>query len=347
MINNNNNKYTAGSLYAGVGGICQGFISAGVNISWANEYDKNACVTYRANFEHSLIEKDIWKVDPNSLEKVDILVAGFPCQPFSVAGYRKGFTDERGNHFFRIIEFINALNKPKVVFLENVKNLMGHDKGKTFRIIEEAMLQNGYSFNARVLNSKDYGNVPQNRERIYIVCFKNEENGKNEYNDYFDFPEPITLTKSIKDVIQNEKVTEIFYYRDNKYMYEELQKSVTKYNTVYQWRRQYVRENKSNVCPTLTANMGTGGHNVPLILTEFGIRKFTPRECFSLQGFPDNFILPLNMSNSHLYKQAGNSVSVPVIERIAKNIVSALHKTIKKKTMDKIKNDLITYELFQ
>lgn len=324
--------YKVGSLYAGVGGICQGFINAGSKLSWANEFDKNACITYRANFNHTLYEEDIWKLDPTNLEKVDILTAGFPCQPFSVAGYRKGFNDQRGNHFYRIIDFINALDKPKVVFLENVKNLKGHDHGKTFKIIEEAMRANGYSFQAQVLNSKDYGNVPQNRERIFMVCFRNEEDGTNLYEQYFKFPEPIKLTKTISDIIEKEQVDEKYYYRDNKYMFDLLKQSITKTDTVYQWRRQYVRENKSNVCPTLTANMGTGGHNVPLILTKTGIRKLTPRECFLFQGFPEKFILPKNMGVSQLYKQSGNSVSATVIERIAVNIIFALDKKEKKKT---------------
>lgn len=321
--------FKVGSLYAGVGGICQGFINAGAELAWANEYDKSACITYRLNFKHTLYEEDIWKLNPQKIQKVDILAGGFPCQPFSVAGYRKGFNDQRGNHFFRIIEYINALDKPKVVFLENVKNLKGHDKGKTFRIIEEAMRANGYSFHAEVLNSKDYGNIPQNRERIYIVCFKNEQDGSNQYVDFFEFPKPIELTQKISDIIETEKVDERFYYRKDKYMYKELAKSIKRQDTVYQWRRLYVRENKSDVCPTLTANMGTGGHNVPLILTEYGIRKLTTRECFSFQGYPDNYKLPNNIGISQLYKQAGNSVTIPVISRIAKNIISTLNKSDK------------------
>ncbi len=319
-----------GSLYAGIGGICQGFIKAKTKLVWANEFDKNACITYRSNFKHTLYEEDIWKLDPHKLEKVDILAGGFPCQPFSVAGYRKGFNDERGNHFYRILEYINALDKPKAVFLENVKNLKSHDKGKTFRIIEEAMQANGYSFQAEVLNSKDFGNIPQNRERIYVVCFRNEKDGSNLYKDNFKFPKPIALTKTIADIIDTKKTDDRFYYKKDKYMYQELFKSMKRKDTVYQWRRLYVRENKSNVCPTLTANMGTGGHNVPLILTDYGIRKLTPRECFSFQGYPDNFVLPENMGNSQLYKQAGNSVTVPVIERIAKNIISALYRPAEK-----------------
>jgi DNA (cytosine-5)-methyltransferase 1 len=313
------NKFTIGSLYAGIGGICLGFKNAGFILSWANEYDKNACITYRLNFEHMLYEKDIMKLNPKKLEKIDILTAGFPCQPFSVAGEQKGFEDKRGNHFFRIVKFIKILN-PEVIFLENVKNLKGHDKGKTFKIIIRILTSLGYFIHYSVLNTLKYGNIPQNRERIYIVCFKNKE-----HYDRFRFPEEIELTKRLKDLIEKEKVDDKYYYDENKYMYNELIEKMVNGNSIYQWRRIYVRENKNNVCPTLTANMGTGGHNVPLIKTKHGIRKLIPEECFRFQGFPDSFILPSNIPTSQLYKQIGNSVSVPVIERIARNIFNVLN----------------------
>ncbi|HEU4496724.1 MAG TPA: DNA (cytosine-5-)-methyltransferase, partial [Flavobacterium sp.] len=233
-----------GSLYAGVGGICQGFINAGARVAWANEIDKNACATYRANFKHPIFEEDIWKLDPEKLDKVDILAAGFPCQPFSVAGYRKGFNDDRGNHFYRILDFVAALGRPKAVFLENVKNLRGHDKGRTFKFIEDAMRANGYSFDAAVLNSKEYGNVPQNRERVYIACFRNEPDGTNRYASNFKFPDALELDRTVSDIV-DESVSEAkYFYGEDKYMFAELQKKVVSRDTVYQWRRQYVRENK-------------------------------------------------------------------------------------------------------
>lgn len=309
-------KLTVGSLYAGVGGICLGFKNAGFDIAWANEYDKNACITYRHNFSHQLIEGDIMKVDISKLEKVDVLAGGFPCQPFSVAGYRKGFNDNRGNHFFRMMEFVDAM-RPKILFFENVKNLVGHDKGKTFKTIKKEILDRNYSFYAKVLNTKDYGNIPHNRERIFIIAFDNSLFSTNK-NSYI-FPEKETLTKTVLDIISKEKVEDKFYYREDKYMYKMLVEEMKRKDTVYQFRRQYVRENKSNVCPTLTANMGTGGHNVPLIKTKFGFRKLTPKECFSFQAFPEEYKLP-NIAISHLYKQAGNSVSVSVIERLANSI---------------------------
>ncbi|AIA29300.1 Type II restriction modification system cytosine-5 DNA methyltransferase [Mycoplasmopsis californica] len=313
-------NYKIASLFAGVGGIDLGFELTGkFKTVWANEYDKNARITFRKNFDPVLNEQDIRSVDTREVPDVDVLISGFPCTSFSVAGYRKGFEDEKsGDLFFETLRFIVA-KKPKVIFLENVKNLVSHDKGKTFQIIKDALEENGYKIKYQVLNAKDYGNIPQNRERIYIVGFRSEKAYHN-----FEFPFPIKLTKTIKDMFENNVSDEIFYYTEDKNaFYKVLKEEMNKIDTIYQWRRKYVRENKSNVCPTLTANMGTGGHNVPLIKTKQGIRKLTPRECFNFQGYPANFKLP-KLANSHLYKQAGNSVVVPVINRIAENILKAL-----------------------
>jgi len=314
-------KLTLGSLYAGVGGICLGFKNAGFDISWANEFDKNACVTYRQNFDHKLYEGDIMKMDISSTKRVDVLAGGFPCQPFSVAGYRKGFQDNRGNHFFRMLEFVDEM-RPGVLFFENVKNLVGHDKGNTFKVIEKEIRKRNYSFISKVLNTKDFGNIPHNRERIFMIGFDKELYPKNEIN--FRFPSKEKLTKSISDFVDKNKVDDKFYYGEDKYMYKMLKDEMKRDDTIYQFRRQYVRENKSNVCPTLTANMGTGGHNVPLVKIENKFRKLTPRECFRFQGFPEDYVLP-NISNSQLYKQSGNSVSVPVIQKLAKNILKTMN----------------------
>ncbi len=311
-------KLKLGSLYSGVEGIGLGFEQAGSETLWANEMDANACKTIMANFNNKVYECKVEELKPDSLVPVDILTAGFPCQSFSIAGYQKGFEDERGHHFFEVIRLAKII-KPKVIFLENVKNLKSHDKGKTFQIMCDTLTNIGYNFKYDILNTYEYGNIPQNRERIYIVCFRNDLDITK-----FEFPNKIPLTLSFEELLEN-NVDEKFYYREDKYNYTQLAETMTKTDTVYQWRRVYARENKKGLCPTLTANMGTGGHNVPLILTKEGIRKLTPRECFNLQGFPLNFILPDKMSNAQLYKQAGNSVSVPVIKRIAENILNALN----------------------
>ena len=321
-MENEAKKLTCASFFAGVGGIDQGFENTGFfKTIYANEIDENACKTFETNFSLKVDCRDVNIVQANEIPKFDVMLAGFPCQAFSIAGYRQGFNDEkgRGTLFFELVRMIREKH-PKVIFLENVKNLVSHDNGNTFRVILEYLTECGYFVKYQVLNAKDYGNIPQNRERIYIVAFKN----KKAYQK-FEFPSPIELTTKLSDVIDfNKKVDDKFYYtKDNCFFYNELEKTITSSNTVYQWRRVYVRENKSDVCPTLTANMGTGGHNVPLILTKHGIRKLTPHECFNLQGFPKKYKLP-DLASTHLYKQAGNSVVVSVIQRIAENIYKAL-----------------------
>lgn len=312
------------SFFAGVGGIDKGFELAGFETVYANEFDKNATITYKANFPNvNLDQRDIHDLDESKdIPNFDILLAGFPCQAFSVAGYRQGFEDEkgRGNLFFDLLRIIKK-KKPKIIFLENVKNLVAHDNGNTFNIINSSLETLGYHVKPMVLNASNYGNTPQTRERIYIVCFKNKSHYKN-----FEFPKPIKLEKSLQAVIDfDNDQDKKFYYTESCSFYEQLKENITRSDTCYQWRRVYVRENKSNLCPTLTANMGTGGHNVPLIKTHTGkIRKLTPRECFNLQGFPDNFELPQTLCNGALYKQAGNSVVVTVIQRIAEEIKQAI-----------------------
>ncbi len=310
------------SFFAGVGGIDVAFENAGFEVIWANELDKYAAITYSMNFDNKLVVDDIRNVEVENIPNFDIMIAGFPCQAFSVAGYRKGFDDERGNLFFEL-ERIFKVKKPQVIFLENVKNLVGHDNGNTFRVILERLKKAGYHVKKEVLNACDYGNLPQNRERIYIVAFLDEKVYKE-----FEFPEPVKLTNTLKDYIDYDvKQDDKYYYTANSCkFYEELKEKVTNPDTTYQWRRVYVRENKSNLCPTLTANMGTGGHNVPIIYTPTGIRKFTPRECFNMMGYSKSYRLPENMANTHLYKQAGNSVVVPVIQKIAEEIKNALKR---------------------
>lgn len=331
------NQYSIDAFFAGVGGIELGFTQTGeFRVVYANEFDKNARETYKLNNpDVNLDGRDIHDVNPNEIPYADVIMGGFPCQAFSIAGYRKGFEDDRGDLFFELLKMISS-KKPRVIFIENVKNLVSHDHGNTFKVIREALAVNGYYIKWKVLNGKDYGNVPQNRERIYVVGFNNKE-------DYlkFDFPEPIELKKNIKDVIDfNGQYDEKYYYRDGKQpFYDQLVDSIDSQETVYQWRRKYVRENKAGVVPTLTANMGTGGHNVPLILTDSKeIRKLTPKETFNAQGYPKEFKLP-DISNAQLYKQAGNSVVVPVINRIAENIVDVLNA-------NKVEESVTEYNLF-
>ena len=333
--------YRVGSLFAGVGGVCQAFKNSNCNVVWANEIDKDACKTYRLNHvSTNLIEGDVKKLNGKNLSDIDILTAGFPCQPFSLAGHGRGFEDERGKLFFEVSRLLKEL-RPKAFFLENVKTIASHNNGETFKTIRNEIKRAGYSFIPFILNAAKYTDIPQGRERIYIVGFKDEddylfekpikENIKeteqsNLLSSKFKIPkETNKKPKSIKFFLDNSCVTLTDIYNDkNNKIHRKVIESVVDENIVYQYRRYYVRPNKSNVCPTLTANMGAGGHNIPIILDDGVIRRLTPKECFNLQGVSRDFILPSNISRAQLYKQAGNSVVVPMVEKIAKEIVAVL-----------------------
>lgn len=306
-------------LFAGVGGIRIGFERAGFKTVFANDFERNCQATYDLNFKDSkLVVEDIRKIRIDDLPDFDFLLGGFPCQSFSIAGYRQGFKDEkgRGDLFFDVARIIEK-REPTGFLLENVKNLKSHDDGKTFKIIEETLRKLGYHVKSKVLNSMDFGNVPQNRERFYIVGFKDVKHSEN-----FRFPEPVKLSVKITDLLEK-NVPEKYYY-NGKPLYKKLKNQIKEEGRVYQWRRQYVRENKKGVCPTLTANMGMGGHNVPIIKDKKGIRKLMPVECARIQGFPRDYKLPKDLADSALYKQFGNSVTVTVIEAVARQILKAM-----------------------
>ena len=318
-------KMKCASFFAGVGGIDKGFEQNDLfEIVYANEFDPYPVGTYELNSDIKVDCRDIHEVQAEQIPDFDVMLAGFPCQAFSIAGNRQGFEDEkgRGTLFFELVRIFKA-KKPQIIFLENVKNLVGHDNGNTFSVIIDELKKEGYNVKYSVLNAMEYGNIPQNRERIYIVAFKDVECYKN-----FEFPLPLPLTTKLSDIIDFEKkIDEKYYYTEGKYkgdIYEKLVEAMDDDNAIYQWRRKYVRKNKSGVVPTLTANQGEGGHNVCLIKTKNGIRKMTPHECFNTQGFPKDFKLPDNQSESRLYKQAGNSVCVSVITRIADEIANAV-----------------------
>lgn len=386
-------SYTVGSLFAGVGGIDLGFQKAcyenvGYKILWANEMDDYAATTYRENFTHNLIQGDIERIvkpdrSQNEFEKkeyelkqseilkdkIDVLVGGFPCQAFSIAGYRKGFDDKRGNLFWSIVKLIELLDKkhskPSVLFLENVKNLKTHDKGRTYKIIKLKLESLGYTVKEKVINTKDVTLLPQNRERIFIIAFLDESVADNftlfddleSYNVIYTEDQRKELIKGILDSSINIKDNHKYYYTKEKqplyFLTEEeyfnqsekdrkadrvnIEEQVDEECQFYQIRRgMYIRKNKSGVCPTLTANMGLGGHNVPLIRVADGVRKLTPLETFKLQGFPvgNGYELPKKYNekdypDSRLYNQAGNAVTVDVANLIAKEILKALESANK------------------
>ena len=300
-------------LFAGIGGLRLGLeYHEDTECVFSSEIDSYAQKTYQLNFKEEPAG-DIRKIPAEAIPPHDILLAGFPCQSFSIAGNTQGFKDKRGVLFYEIIRVLKH-RKPQAFLLENVKGLCFLDKGQAFKIIIDGLRFLGYNIFYKVLNTMHYGDLPQTRERIYIVGFLN--------HDKFEFPDKIPLKKTIKDMLSEGKQEDKYYYNDH-FLFNALNNAMISSETAYQWRRSYVRENKNNVCPALTAIMGTGGHNIPIIRDDYGIRKLTPRECARFQGFSDYFLFPY-MSDCHKYKQIGNSVSVPVIKRIADNIVMTI-----------------------
>lgn len=303
-------------LFAGTGAFSYIGNEYKIKCVYANDFEKSSKEIYDLNHENKLKCEDINNVKIKKIGDHNILCGGFPCQPFSIAGKQLGFDDERSNVFWKLLKIIKYY-KPDILILENVKNLQTHDKGNTFKTIYKKLSKLGYYIKYAILNTAKITNIPQHRERIYIICFTDI----NLYNK-FEFDFPIKKPKKIKKFLET-NVSDKYYYTDEYKVYDEIKLNVTKHiddNILYQYRRYYVRENKSNLCPTLTANMGSGGHNVPLLLDDKGIRKLTPRECFNLQGFPENYKLP-ELSDCKLYKLAGNAVSLPVIKLIFKKII--------------------------
>lgn len=329
-------KVTVGSLFAGIGGFCGAYTRAGAQVSWANEIDAHACRTYRANFQHRLLEKSITelRVKEDNLTPVDILTAGFPCQPFSKAGNKLGFADKRGQMFFEIIRLIEEFgqNKPKILFFENVSNFKTHDSGRTFATVKEAVKSAGYWFSeasTRILNTRIHSEVPQNRERIFMVAYSQDYFGGNQF--VFPEPEPEEHRKDVRDYLTLDKrVEDIHYFKESSQYYPLFKEKIDNGDEggIYQLRRVYVRENKSNSCFTLTASMGLGGHNVPVIRDEWGIRRLTPEECANLQGFDTTeggwYKLPEDVADVQLYKQIGNAVTVPLVQKMAQTTIEDL-----------------------
>jgi len=304
-------------LFAGTGAFTLAFqLTNNVNVVFGNDMVEHSKQIYDENFDHKLTLKNLNEVKVEDIPSHHILTGGFPCQPFSIAGLQEGFKDERSNVFWKILSIIDH-HQPKCVILENVKNLVSHDENRTFTTIKENLQKRGYYVTYKVLNTAEITGIPQHRERIYIVCVKS----KKVYDNFsLDFPK--IEKKSVSNFLES-SVPDKYYYTDKSTTWTLLKSNVVKKNTIYQYRRVYVRENKSSECPTLTANMGGGGHNVPIILDDKGIRKLTPRECFNFQGFPSSYKLP-NLSDSNLYKLAGNAVSVPVVKLIANRIIPLL-----------------------
>lgn len=328
--------YKSIDLFAGIGGIRKGFDKAfgdSIKTVFVSEWDKYAQKTYRMNYMDEFdIAGDITQIDERDVPDFDICLAGFPCQAFSLAGKRKGFDDDykgmcRGTLFLDVVRICDY-HKPKVIFCENVKGLTIHDRGRTFKIIKKAFEQIGYTVYDKVLNSKDFG-VPQNRERIYIVAFRNDINSEK-----FKFPSPTDSDTCIRDIIEENEVS-VKYYLSTVYI-ETLRRHKARHKAKGNGFGYEIREMDGKAGAIVCGGMGRERNLIiDKRLTDFtpvthikgevnreGIRKMTPREWARLQGFPDDFRLEL--ADTHLYKQLGNSVTVNVIEAIANEIRKVL-----------------------
>lgn len=316
-------------LFAGIGGIRKGFENTGrFQTVYANDFDKACKLTYDKNFDDiKLTLKDIKQVSikKDAIPEFDFVLSGFPCQPFSVGAHGKGFDDHkgRGTLFEEIVRLLKEAKEaygqlPMGFMLENVKNLKTHDSKRTYQIIHDSLAELGYHVDSRVYNSLQFG-VAQSRERIYIVGFRSKE-----LFDAFEWPEPTYSPGEyvkVKDIL-DPQVEARFYY-DGKPLYDKIGHVVTNPDYVYNYRRNYVRPLKQGYAPTLVASMGLGGHNVPIIRDSKGMRKLTPSECAKLQGYYDLHI-PVGIADQQIYKQIGNSVSVPVIQAIANQVALAV-----------------------
>ena len=309
--------YTFIDLFAGLGGFRIALESLGAKCVYSNEWDEHVQKVYNNNFG-DMPEGDITKVDENTIPSHDILCAGFPCQAFSISGKQRGFEDNRGTLFFDVLRIVKA-KKPKIVFMENVKNFATHDEGRTLEIVKTTMEELGYTFNQRVLNAVDYA-VPQKRERIYMVCFRNDLNIKE-----FEFPKPIKLTKHVENYLlkDEELVKDLYVDRPDAFFNG---KKDDKYSNKTSIRLGIVNKggqgeriySTKGIAITLSANGGgifakTGGY-----LINGKIRKLHPRECARLMGYPDSYKICDSMNQA--YKQFGNSVVIDVLQLIAQQI---------------------------
>ena len=302
-------------MFAGIGGIRIPFQELGGKCVFTSEWDSFAQKTYKINFGGE-IAGDITQVDEKSIPDFDILLGGFPCQPFSQAGLHKGFSDTRGTLFFDI-ERIIAEKRPKAFLLENVKQLKGHDKGRTFKVIKEHLQALNYSVTEKVLRAGDFG-VPQNRERIYIVGFDTNY-FQIDKNFEFKFPIPPKTLTRLGDILQS-NVDE--KYTISQRLYEGHLRRKEEHKKKGNGFGFSLFNEESEYTNTLSARYYKDGSEILIEQSDDLPRKLTPRECARLQGFPEDFIIPV--SDTRAYKQFGNSVAVPVVRAIAKNMITTM-----------------------
>jgi DNA (cytosine-5)-methyltransferase 1 len=314
-------KFKFIDLFAGIGGIRIPFDELGGECVFSSEWDKFSQETYQANFKHKP-SGDITQIPVDSIPGHDVLLAGFPCQPFSNAGFKKGFADTRGALFFNI-EKIIEFHKPKVVLLENVKGFRSHDNGRTFETVKHCLTKLNYKVYDQVLNAKDFG-LPQNRERLYIVALLG--------NKPFEFPVPPKVKTRLGDILER-RVDEQFTISDK--LWAGHQRRKAEHKEKGNGFGYSIFNNKSEYTRTISARYYKDGSEILIEQAGKNPRKLTPREASRLQGFPENFVIPV--SNAQAYKQFGNSVAVPVIRAIARQIDTTNFPQIRR---EKVKNSI-------
>jgi len=322
-----------GALFAGIGGFCLAFEATGFRTAWVNDADQYACAVYRRNFPtNRLIEKDVrtLSVIKDKLEPVDVLHAGFPCQSFSQAGSRAGFDDERGKLFFEVIRLIKEFKtkKPAVIVLENAPYLKWGASGTWFLEITRQLQQAGYWFresNAQELDMYRLTSIPQTRSRLFMVAWSMDHFGSGRF-EFPDTEKPPAKNPSRFIDFNGEKGEQYYLPKENRYfkMISKERRDTRTIKHVYQLRKYFVRQKEPGICPTLTANMGHGGHNVPFVWDRKGLRKLTELECLKLQGFPATFKFPENISSKQRYAQIGNAVAPPVAKLLANAVKKKL-----------------------
>jgi DNA (cytosine-5)-methyltransferase 1 len=307
-------NFTFIDLFAGIGGIRLGFEHVGGECVFTSEWNESAQKTYQANFGE-IPYGDITKIEPEEIPPFDMLLAGFPCQPFSQAGLKKGFGDTRGTLFFDIVRILSH-HKPSVVFLENVRNLAGHDKGNTLKVILSTLEGLGYTVFHKILNARDFG-LPQNRARIYIIGFLN--------NVHFEFPEAPQKETRLGDILET-SVSEKYTISDT--LWSGHQRRKKEHRERGNGFGYSLFDKESEYTSTISARYYKDGSEILIKQEGKNPRKLTPREAARLQGFPEDFIIPV--SDAQAYKQFGNSVAVPVIKALAEKILATLQdkKTI-------------------
>jgi DNA (cytosine-5)-methyltransferase 1 len=307
-------------LFAGTGAFSYALRDHGVECVFANDVAKASQAVYEANHANgAFVLGDLHGIETSDIPKHDILCAGFPCQPFSVSGHQRGLEDKRSHAIWKVVDILR-MHQPEMFVLENVKRLLTHNGGRTLSTILQRLQTTGYCMKHCVIDTRKVSAIPQHRERLYIVGFRNQ--GRCEAFDFATTPPK--ARRPVCSLLEHSAVPSKYYYTHKAKVFGLVTEHVEKHidtNTLYQLRRHYVRENRSGCCPTLMATMGTGGNNVPLLRDDRGVRKLTPRECFNLQGFPPEFALP-PLCDTHLYKLAGNAVSLPVVELLVRKMLS-------------------------